>query len=185
MLGAENTITVGDNNFIPGFFRMTHATVKWFNPAKGFGFVTFDDGTPDAFLHISVVERAGYASLGEGTSIECEVGQGRKGPQIEQIFSVKEGPRPAPSQGGGGGGGGGGASRGGGQITGSMEGIVKWFNPAKGFGFVQPDTGGKDIFLHISVVERAGINALPEGQRVKVGISQGQKGPQAESIELL
>ncbi|HAK62577.1 MAG TPA: cold-shock protein, partial [Alphaproteobacteria bacterium] len=84
-----------------------------------------------------------------------------------------------------GGGGGGGASRGGGQITGSMEGIVKWFNPAKGFGFVQPDTGGKDIFLHISVVERAGINALPEGQRVKVGISQGQKGPQAESIELL
>jgi cold shock protein len=183
MLGAENTITVGDNNFIPGFFRMTHATVKWFNPAKGFGFVTFDDGTPDAFLHISVVERAGYASLGEGTSIECEVGQGRKGPQIEQIFSVKEGPRPAPSQGGGGGGGG--APRGGGQITGSMEGIVKWFNPAKGFGFVQPDTGGKDIFLHISVVERAGINALPEGQRVKVGISQGQKGPQAESIELL
>lgn len=170
---------------------MTHATVKWFNPAKGFGFVTFDDGTPDAFLHISVVERAGYASLGEGTMIECEVGQGRKGPQIENIFSVKDAPRSAaPSSGsgqrsGGGGGSSGGGGGGGGVATGSAEGIVKWFNPAKGFGFVQPDSGGKDIFLHISVVERAGVNSLMEGQRVRVSTSQGQKGPQAESLELL
>ncbi len=161
---------------------MTNATVKWFNPAKGFGFVTFEDGTPDAFLHISVVERAGYASLGEGTMIECEVGQGRKGPQIENIFSVKDAPRsaaPSPSGGGAPRGGGGGVA------TGSAEGIVKWFNPAKGFGFVQPDSGGKDIFLHISVVERAGVNSLMEGQRVRVSTSQGQKGPQAESLELL
>ena len=172
---------------------MTNATVKWFNPAKGFGFVTFEDGTPDAFLHISVVERAGYASLGEGTMIECEVGQGRKGPQIENIFSVKDAPRSAPSSsgsgqrggGGGGGSGGGGGGGGGGVATGSAEGIVKWFNPAKGFGFVQPDSGGKDIFLHISVVERAGENSLMEGQRVRVSTSQGQKGPQAESLELL
>ncbi len=172
---------------------MTNATVKWFNPAKGFGFVTFEDGTPDAFLHISVVERAGYASLGEGTMIECEVGQGRKGPQIENIFSVKDAPRSAPSSSGGGGsgggagprGGGGGGGGGGGVATGSAEGIVKWFNPAKGFGFVQPDSGGKDIFLHISVVERAGVNSLMEGQRVRVSTSQGQKGPQAESLELL
>ncbi|MEQ1888229.1 MAG: cold-shock protein, partial [Alphaproteobacteria bacterium] len=57
--------------------------------------------------------------------------------------------------------------------------------PAKGFGFVQPDSGGKDIFLHISVVERAGVNSLMEGQRVRVSTSQGQKGPQAESLELL
>lgn len=169
---------------------MTNATVKWFNPAKGFGFVTFDDGTPDAFLHISVVERAGYASLGEGTMIECEVGQGRKGPQIENIFSVTDAPRPAASSSGsgqrsGGGGGGSGGGGGGGVATGSAEGIVKWFNPAKGFGFVQPDSGGKDIFLHISVVERAGVNSLMEGQRVRVSTSQGQKGPQAESLELL
>lgn len=170
---------------------MTNATVKWFNPAKGFGFVTFEDGTPDAFLHISVVERAGYASLGEGTMIECEVGQGRKGPQIENIFSVKDAPRSAPSSSGGGGSGGGAGPRGGGGgggggvATGSAEGIVKWFNPAKGFGFVQPDSGGKDIFLHISVVERAGVNSLMEGQRVRVSTSQGQKGPQAESLELL
>jgi len=170
---------------------MTNATVKWFNPAKGFGFVTFDDGTPDAFLHISVVERAGYASLGEGTMIECEVGQGRKGPQIENIFSVKDAPRTAASssgsgqRSGGGGGGSSGGGGGGGVATGSAEGIVKWFNPAKGFGFVQPDSGGKDIFLHISVVERAGVNSLMEGQRVRVSTSQGQKGPQAESLELL
>lgn len=173
---------------------MTNATVKWFNPAKGFGFVTFEDGTPDAFLHISVVERAGYASLGEGTVIECEVGQGRKGPQIENIFSVKDAPRSASGGGSGGGGSGGsgggfgaprGGGSGGGPITGSAEGIVKWFNPAKGFGFVQPDNGGKDIFLHISVVERAGVNSLQEGQRVRVSTSQGQKGPQAETLDIL
>lgn len=172
---------------------MTQATVKWFNPSKGFGFVTFNDGTPDAFLHISVVERAGYASLGEGTLIDCEVGQGRKGPQIEQIFTVEDAPAaPRPSSGGGGGGrpqgqgfGGGGAPRAPGTPGGTVEGTVKWFNPSKGFGFVQPDSGGKDIFLHISVVERAGLGGVPEGQRVRVSTSNGQKGPQAETLELL
>ena len=45
-------------------------------------------------------------------------------------------------------------------------GIVKWFNPAKGFGFIQPDSGGKDVFVHISAVERAGLNTLNEGAKV-------------------
>jgi CspA family cold shock protein len=45
-------------------------------------------------------------------------------------------------------------------------GTVKWFNPAKGFGFVQPDSGGKDVFVHISAVERAGLSTLNEGAKV-------------------
>lgn len=151
---------------------MTQATVKWFNPTKGFGFVTFEDGTPDAFLHVSVVERAGLASLAEGTVIDCEVGQGQKGPQIERILSIDETSAAAPSAPAA-------------EPGGSVEGVVKWFNPDKGFGFVQPDNGGKDVFLHISIVERAGIGALYEGQRVRLETSAGQKGPQAESIELL
>ncbi len=46
------------------------------------------------------------------------------------------------------------------------SGTVKWFNPSKGFGFIQPDNGGADIFVHISAVERAGLNTLNEGQKV-------------------
>ncbi|XKG61967.1 cold-shock protein [Caenispirillum salinarum] len=67
---------------------------------------------------------------------------------------------------------------------GDAEGTVKFFNAEKGFGFVTPDDGSRDIFVHIRAVERSGLAGLNEGQRVKLSISQGQKGPQAERIEL-
>jgi CspA family cold shock protein len=51
-------------------------------------------------------------------------------------------------------------------------GIVKWFNPQKGFGFIQPDDDGKDVFVHISAVERAGIRALQEGQKISFELLQ-------------
>jgi CspA family cold shock protein len=55
-------------------------------------------------------------------------------------------------------------------------GTVKWFNAQKGFGFIQPDSGGKDVFVHISAVERAGIGGLNEGQKVSFDLEQGQQG---------
>ena len=63
-------------------------------------------------------------------------------------------------------------------------GTVKWYNVAKGFGFIVPDGGGKDAFVHVSVLQRAGIMGLSEGQRVYVGVAEGQKGPEAASIQL-
>ena len=54
-------------------------------------------------------------------------------------------------------------------------GTVKWFNPAKGFGFIQPDSGGKDVFVHISAVERAGMNGLNEGQNVSFDLITDRK----------
>ncbi len=56
------------------------------------------------------------------------------------------------------------------------SGIVKWFNPTKGYGFIAPDTGGKDIFVHISAVQKAGMRTLNEGQKVQFDVEQQQNG---------
>jgi len=62
-------------------------------------------------------------------------------------------------------------------------GTVKWFNSQKGFGFIQPQDGSKDVFVHISAVERAGMNDLKEGQKVTFEVTQGPKGKQASNIQ--
>jgi CspA family cold shock protein len=64
-------------------------------------------------------------------------------------------------------------------------GSVKWYKAEKGFGFVAQDRGGKDVFVHATNLDRSGLSELPEGQRVRMQVSQGQKGPEALSIELL
>lgn len=56
------------------------------------------------------------------------------------------------------------------------KGTVKWFNPTKGFGFIQPETGSKDVFLHISAVERAGLTSIADGQKVTFDIESGRDG---------
>ena len=63
------------------------------------------------------------------------------------------------------------------------NGTVKWFNPTKGYGFIAPDTGGKDIFVHISAVQKAGLRSLNEGQKVGFEIEQQQNG-RAAAIDL-
>jgi CspA family cold shock protein len=55
-------------------------------------------------------------------------------------------------------------------------GTVKWFNPAKGFGFIMPEDGSKDVFVHISAVERAGLGSLREGQKISFDLERGQQG---------
>ena len=62
---------------------------------------------------------------------------------------------------------------------------MKWYNASKGFGFIAPDQGGKDIFVHASALERAGIMGLAEGQRVAIDVAHGQKGPEAVDLRLI
>ena len=65
-------------------------------------------------------------------------------------------------------------------------GSVKWFNPAKGFGFIEPEDGSKDVFVHISAVERAGLSSLNEGQKVSYELQAGQNGKSsAENLSVV
>jgi CspA family cold shock protein len=65
-----------------------------------------------------------------------------------------------------------------------MDGVVKWFSAIKGYGFIQPNSGGKDVFLHITVLRNAGIQGLNPGQAVRMKVLTARKGPEAVSIEL-
>ena len=64
-------------------------------------------------------------------------------------------------------------------------GVVKWFNAEKGYGFITPDDGGKDCFVHFSAIQGGGFRKLEEGQKVEFEVGQGQKGPQAENVTAL
>src|SRR5580700_2815370 len=68
--------------------QRVEAKVKWFNPSKGFGFVVMADGSPDAFLPMAILRRAGYEDVREGASITCEIGAGAKGPLVTTVISI-------------------------------------------------------------------------------------------------
>jgi len=67
----------------------------------------------------------------------------------------------------------------------TQTGIVKWFDDGKGFGFITPDAGGKDLFAHFSEIQGTGFKSLAEGQRVEFEVTEGKKGPQASKIRAI
>jgi len=143
------------------------------------------DGSGDAFLHVAVLQAAGYDAVDPETKLSVQVGQGQKGRQVTAVLSVDPSASPRPS--------GRPARRPSSDRPGrpdpenavEIEGTVKWFNPDKGFGFVVCEDGGKDVFLHISVVERAGLRGLNEGQQLAMKVVKTQKGREATEVSLL
>jgi cold shock protein len=170
----------------PGFFRedvppgrRLEAKVKWFNAGKGFGFVTPTDGSQDAFLPMAVLRRAGYEEVREGATVTCDVGIGAKGPLVTAVFNVDNSTALAAT------GAAGGFDRRAPRPSMTIEGAVKWFEPEKGYGFIAPDGGGKDVFIHITALRRSGVTALDPGQRVRAEVVDGKKGQEADRITLI
>ena len=157
------------------------ATVKWFNPEKGFGFVAID-GAGDAFLHIAVLGRAGREEVAQGATLEVRTGPGQKGVQVTEVLSVDDSTA-APARPRSGAGERPGPRRPQGPAV-RMAGTTKWFDPAKGFGFVSVDGGNQDVFVHVSVLERGGILTLAPGQRVTMDVAEGRRNPEAVTIQL-
>lgn len=161
------------------------ATVKWFNAEKGFGFVELGDGSGDAFLHIGVLQNAGHEVVAPEVKLRVQVGQGQKGRQVTAVLEVdasgagppqlsRRSPSKILSDHG----------RADPSTASEVEGTVKWFNADKGFGFAVAEDGEKDVFIHISVVEKAGIRVLADGQRVSMRVVKTQKGREAISLAL-
>lgn len=174
---------------------MPTGTVKFFNAAKGFGFIAPDNGGADVFVHASALERSGIGGLDEGDQVSFELEQDRRSGKPTAVnLQVSGGgggarPRPAPR---------GGADRfdrprGGfeqrsarpaGEATGSGTGTVKWFNSAKGYGFIQPDNGGGDVFVHISALEQAGLRELRDGQAVSFDLERDRRSGKTSATNL-
>lgn len=166
------------------------ARVKWYNPTKGFGFVKTETGEPDAFMHASVLPQEDTQDLPTGATVVCDLAEGQKGLMVVTVYEVDRSTAD-PDFGGGdkkpGGGAGPGAPRRPppGPVSDPFEGTVKFYNAAKGFGFVVPDNGGPDVFVSARVLERCGVPAIDSDQRVRVTSREGDKGPMAESVEVI
>lgn len=138
--------------------------VKFFNAQKGFGFIQRDEGGEDVFVHISQVERAGLEGLAEGQELQFNlVDRGGKvsAADIQIVGDVIEVQKAAPQR----------------ELTGEKAvGTVKFFNSMKGFGFITRDDGKEDAFVHISAVERSGLQGIDEGDRFEFDLEVDRRG---------
>lgn len=165
----------------PGESARLTGKIKWFNRSKGFGFIVPNDGSGDVFLPLAVLERSGFSEAPDGADITFQWAQGPKGRAATQVLELDSSSAPphesrpprrdreevdaGPTE--------------------TMDGVVKWYDPARGFGFVLPNDGGKDVFVHVTALRRAGIDDLQPGQSVRMMVAQARRGREAASIQLL
>ena len=169
---AEHLIPLGPDAAPPVVADGADGTVAWFDEEKGFGFISPDAGGEDVFAHVRAFAE-GLTWLVEGDRVAFSVVVSDKGPQARDVHLVHsaavEDAAPTapvaaaapPARGG--------------------EGVVARYDAEKGFGFITPDAGGADLFVHVSVL--VGDEPLVQGDRVRFAVRQSDRGPQADRVE--
>jgi CspA family cold shock protein len=154
--------------------------IKWFDVAKGFGFIVPDNGLPDVLLHVTCLRRDGFQAANEGARIVVEAVQRPRGLQAFRIVSLDESTAIHPSE----------LPLPRTHVTvtptsGLEPAVVKWFNRLRGFGFLSRGEGTPDIFVHMETLRRYGIAELRPGEKVLVRFGDGSKGLMAAEVRLL
>lgn len=158
--------------------RTIAGRVKWFDPAKGFGFVVADEGGPDILLHANVLRNFGQSSVADAAGIEVLVQETERGAQAVQVLRIDPpaGDAGVPLEDFG--------------DTDAEElaklplepARVKWFDKAKGFGFANVFGSGDDVFVHVEVLRRSGLADLQPGEAVCLRVVDGKRGRMALTV---